>query len=315
MITALETQVPSLGYVGSLVVVCLIGQMLKFNAIVIQQKVFGELLGSYTAIRSACAVNSVSIKAIRLILSEPGMSIAKVAILVGGPDWPTSVLTGILKLDVFEMLYGSIPCLMVVVPSTLSGAFMIKAGNEGGTWESISLITISLTALSQMCIMGTACYFIEEVALHRRDEIDAIPDDAEVKEEDIKIEDDLAKLKEATDWNAVLSWPHKLMLLFGAFCMTVACYLWQFLGTWCFEDFEITDKVAVKLHGNAWNLLKYPYGHGSCALFMIGCVVLIIHDNIAACRVAANDQSKARRTSPVGQEEGKTGEELTVRAR
>ena len=75
MITALETQVPALGYFGALVVVCAIGQMLKFNAIVIQQKVFGEFLGSYTAIRSACAVNSVSIKAIRLILMEPGMSI------------------------------------------------------------------------------------------------------------------------------------------------------------------------------------------------------------------------------------------------
>ena len=196
---------------------------------------------------------------------------------------------------------------------------MIKAGAEGGTWESISLITISLTALSQMCIMGTACYYIEEVALHRRDEIDAIPDDAEVKEEDIRIAQDLERLKAATDWDTVLTWPHKLMLLFGALCMTVACYLWQFLGTWCFEDFEITDKVAVKLHGNPWNLLKYPYGHGSVALFAIGesyefdtvrsdlftnifprdllkltgCIVLIIHDNIAACQVAAVGFSRA----------------------
>ena len=35
-------------------------------------------------------------KVMSLLLRERGMSLAKVAILVGGPDWPTSVTVGIL---------------------------------------------------------------------------------------------------------------------------------------------------------------------------------------------------------------------------
>ena len=37
------------------------------------------------------------IKVMSLLLRERGMSLAKVAILVGGPDWPTSVTVAILQ--------------------------------------------------------------------------------------------------------------------------------------------------------------------------------------------------------------------------
>ena len=49
------------------------------------------------------------------------MAIDKVCILVGGPDWPTSVLTGILGLDVFEMLLGSCPILLLIAPTCMAG--------------------------------------------------------------------------------------------------------------------------------------------------------------------------------------------------
>jgi hypothetical protein len=50
-------------------------------------------------------VNSVTIRAVKKILSKPGMSLEKVYILVGGPDWPTSVLTGILKLKLSQVMH------------------------------------------------------------------------------------------------------------------------------------------------------------------------------------------------------------------
>ena len=40
---------------------------------------------------------------IKAILQEDGLSMGKVMILVGGPDWPTSVLTGLLKLSYLKM--------------------------------------------------------------------------------------------------------------------------------------------------------------------------------------------------------------------
>eukprot|EP00976_Prorocentrum_cordatum_P069852 1179713-Prorocentrum_minimum.AAC.1 len=47
------------------------------------------------------------------------ITLPKVMILVGGPDWPTSVLTGILELNVFAMLLGSLPVMLLVVPCTV----------------------------------------------------------------------------------------------------------------------------------------------------------------------------------------------------
>ena len=64
---------------------------------------------------------TAGIKAIRLILEEPGLTTAKVSILVGGPDWPTSVLTGILKLPAAGMQIGTLP-----VPTPILIPILIK---------------------------------------------------------------------------------------------------------------------------------------------------------------------------------------------
>eukprot|EP01048_Picozoa_sp_COSAG05_P029920 COSAG05_NODE_10106_length_582_cov_25.541850_1_plen_67_part_10 len=65
-------------------------------AITMQQKIIGGGLGTKVGVRSAVGVNSTAVRAIKLVLSDPKcLTLGKVAILVGGPDWPTSVLTGI----------------------------------------------------------------------------------------------------------------------------------------------------------------------------------------------------------------------------
>ena len=69
---------------------------IKLSAVVMQQKAIGEQLGKRVWVRSLVNVNSITMRAIRRILLTPGLSLAKVCILVGGPDWPVSVTTGIL---------------------------------------------------------------------------------------------------------------------------------------------------------------------------------------------------------------------------
>ena len=44
-------------------------------------------MSRYVAVRKLVGVNSISIRAIRKVLEVPGLSVAKVAILIGGPDW------------------------------------------------------------------------------------------------------------------------------------------------------------------------------------------------------------------------------------
>jgi len=55
----------------------------------------------------------------KIVLSKP-MSVAKVSILVGGPDWPTSVMCGILHLDPVGVLLGTTPVALLILPTILA---------------------------------------------------------------------------------------------------------------------------------------------------------------------------------------------------
>eukprot|EP01048_Picozoa_sp_COSAG05_P021286 COSAG05_NODE_3871_length_1796_cov_10.939842_2_plen_386_part_00 len=100
--------------------------VVKGCAILAQQKVIGGQLGQKVAVRRIVGVNSLTIRAIKRILEQPGLPPNKVAILIGGPDWPTSVLTGILGLDFCQMLIGSSPFVVTISVTVLAGALMLK---------------------------------------------------------------------------------------------------------------------------------------------------------------------------------------------
>jgi hypothetical protein len=73
------------------------------------RQVFGENLSDRVAVRRLVGMNSMTLRAIRHCLAQKGLTPAKVAILCGGPDWPTSVLCGILRLPLYECLLGTLP--------------------------------------------------------------------------------------------------------------------------------------------------------------------------------------------------------------
>ena len=85
------------------IIMVILALLLKLTAVVLAAAI-GELLGKKVSIKYMVGVHKVSIRAIEMILKRPGLNKAKVAILIGGPDWPTSVLTGILGLSLPQML-------------------------------------------------------------------------------------------------------------------------------------------------------------------------------------------------------------------
>lgn len=92
------------GLVGSYFYCIAISLALKLAACAMQQKAIGELLSGSASIRKSVGINTAFVRATRVILSDKGLTVGKVAVLVGGPDWPTSVLAGILKLNLFPIL-------------------------------------------------------------------------------------------------------------------------------------------------------------------------------------------------------------------
>lgn len=86
------------------------------------------------------------------------MSAAKIAILMGGPDWPTSVLCGIMKLDLIPNLIGTLPILIMIVPMVLVGTstYLASLPPKKGVIEfpwagTTCTIFVVLSAFVQFC--------------------------------------------------------------------------------------------------------------------------------------------------------------------
>ena len=75
-------------------------------------------------------INTDGIRAMRVILADPRFTMQKVYVLVGGPDWPVSVLCGIMGLPLGPIMLGTQPVIALVLPSALAGSFAYMGSIE-----------------------------------------------------------------------------------------------------------------------------------------------------------------------------------------
>ena len=75
-----------LGWIGSIAFATVVGLILKLFSSAMQQKLIGEQLSHKVKVRQFVSINSTLMKSMRIVLSERGLSIPKVAILIGG-EW------------------------------------------------------------------------------------------------------------------------------------------------------------------------------------------------------------------------------------
>lgn len=73
------------GLVGSYFYCIAISLALKLLACTMQQKAIGELLSGSASIRKSVGINTAFVRATRVILADRGLTVGKVAVLVGGP--------------------------------------------------------------------------------------------------------------------------------------------------------------------------------------------------------------------------------------
>ena len=231
------------GFWRSVALAASMSYVMKIVAHVLQQKMFGEMMAGDVAIRAAVGVNSGSIKAIRYVLTRPGISLPKVCILCGGPDWPTSVLCGILKLRVLPLCAGLTPMFVLVTPTVMAGAFQLRAGT-GGVWTSIATVMLVLCSLIQLSAGVLAAYFIDDVRRRKADELagEGYEDDEDVKRKDQETVLQSRKFNACTQLHALPRGP-RLLLCSGCGVMTVSAYMLLFNASACFEPFNLSDNV------------------------------------------------------------------------
>lgn len=272
------------GWICSVLFSTAVGTGLKLFSSAMQQKLIGENLSHFVKIRQFVGINSPLMKAMRLIVGQNGLNTAKVCILIGGPDWPTSVLCGIMRLSVIQIMIGTLPIVILIFPTCLMGALIYLASldNETGNPEipwagTAATICASGTAVVQFGSMIVAAFYLERTLEQCRDEIDAIETDNEVREADERDERLKNCYANVTQWRSISFWT-KAILVCAVACITSSCYMVQFFSSSCFVEHELTDSIYENLNGNIANLFL-PLGWAAIGLFSASIVLLQVFIN------------------------------------
>jgi len=260
---------PVLGIVWAI----FIGSAVKMAFCAIAQKCIGEPLAQSVTVRSLVQVHTTELRAIEMILKEPGITIAKVSILIGGPDWPVAVLCGILRLPLGKILFATSPVLLQsVAPCVLSGSLLIIfAGDEKK--KVLGETAVAVAGALQVAVMIAAGYYIQSTV---ELEYDAL------QKERPQDHDVIALEKESADKDALFQERTKLptlpdhvrgMLVAGIASSYASCLLlagpWKmFWGIACFRKFEITSTVEEALGGNPFEMVQ-PLGWIAIALCLL----------------------------------------------
>lgn len=260
---------------------CTVGLLLKLAACTMQQCLIGVPLKQSLAIRQAVSINSPLIRAMKLVLQRPGLDFAKVAILVGGPDWPTSVLCGILNLPLGPILVGTTPVISLVIPTTMSGSFLYLGSldKDAYSWANTASTIMAVTAAGvQITSMLTAAYYLEKVGEECKEELAAMPYDEEVRVADAIADAKNSRLAELRHWEQFDN-VKKAVLVYGTVCMSGCVYIVQMFSEYCFEEFELTDTINDKLDGKVTNFVK-PLGNCAIVLFLMAVISYLTYDSL-----------------------------------
>ena len=298
----------------TMIVGSIVATVTKLLACLMQQKIFGELLGRQLWVRSTLGVNDPTMKAINLILQEKGLTMGKVAILVGGPDWPTSVLTGVLKCSALQMQMGTLPVSIPIIMIVLTGGAMLKTGElPDSLWVPLSGVFMTISAALQAFIGLLAIKYVNQTIKERADEVAAIPDDDEVKQFDESQKQTLAEKAGAMQWgNQSRLW--RAVLILSVVNMVLSCWIFKLFT--CFEDVVLTTDIREEPFNNQFLNVFRLYGWvGLCFQVVSWFLYWLFDQHIKAAVKANKAQSRIRADalSTSGDDEG-VGAHAAVRS-
>jgi len=272
-----QDDVPWLGFGTGILFTTAFCLCIKLCAVSMQQKVIGEGFGRYLYVQQLVGVHTISIKAIEKILRRPGLGLAKVSILCAGPDWPTSVLTGILKLSLPQMLFGTLPGVCLIGPCVIAGAALLRSDMKSFS----PMITAAAGAIqggaglwALLCIAKEAEQSHEELSAPR-------PEHAELIAKAEQASKGALAYKEATRWER-LATVEKVCLVIATLLLLGTSWAMFMTGSVSFNKFEIgnqiDDDIALGgLAGDPLNLIRnsdgdFLYGAYLLVAFVVGVV-------------------------------------------
>lgn len=275
---------PSMGFAGGMALAAAVGWVVKMLSVLVQHVGIGARCGQSVAIRQLVAINSVNTRAMRLTLAPPGLNLRKVCILIGGPDWPTTVMTGILGLPVSQMLLGSTPVILLIAPTVMAGAFLLKPPTDAFA-SSMQSVMLAVASMVQAAALLAAFYFVADVASKREAEIVALPLDEAVAAAD-ELSAQRARVRGvASDWRRDGFTPAmRRLLLCATACCALPAYAVMLAGERCFVSFAVSDSIAAKLGGDVANVVRPP-GWACLGASAAGYALLRVYTAWLGCEV------------------------------
>ena len=251
----------SIGFWPSVMICGAMCWFVKLFSCMLQQKAIGEPLGNRVSVRAMCAVNTPQMRAIKVILLQKGLPIDKLAVLCGGPDWPTSVLCGIIRVPLHEAMLGTAPVIVLyLMYVVISGGIQLKISScdtlttisttsteeeeKANYWKLLNAVMLALSAVSMGITMFLFAYFMDKALIKRKDEIDAVPIDVEVEEYEKAQEEMKVAYKKVSEWEMLSTGKRALLCLACIFAVGSA-QVATVLSTECFKQFGVACKVAV----------------------------------------------------------------------
>mmetsp|Transcript_39319 Transcript_39319/g.126201 ORF Transcript_39319/g.126201 Transcript_39319/m.126201 type:complete len:744 (+) Transcript_39319:110-2341(+) len=283
----------------------LVSFVMKLTFTAAAQKWIGEPMGKSDWVQQCIRIHTPYMRAVEQILQEE-TSVAKVALLVGGPDWPIAVLCGILELPVASVLWCVSPVLVQsVFPSVLAGALLYwqqwgnrhKDGDahveESGLAEVALVIAgflqLAVGLIAALCVQETLEANFEQLSarrpqdewLHKLDELDEARERRTIR---------------LTSWEAL---PNTLRL---ALCTSLLCAessLVLLVGPWhewfgmsCFLAFDVMSSVEKDLGGRPLAIVQ-PLGWVALALAALSSVGLGVYYSFLAQQEASAEIGEA----------------------
>lgn len=215
-----------------------LGFFLKLSACAIQQKVIGGQLGKKQSVQQTCRVHTKEMRAVEAVLKQPGLSPGKVAILCGGPDWPTSVLCGILGLSLVSCEIGTTPIFFYIIPCSLTGSAYLRA-NESTEWEATaSAMVLATTVITGLLWVVMAWALQKEYEQHGEELGKPLRRHADLWFADHKA--DTIQARCACAWNEL---PRTLRncFAFGAFVQILLSHCLVFGSDYLFGYFTVSE--------------------------------------------------------------------------
>lgn len=278
---------PQMGLVGGIIFASFLTTLLKNNAVFIHQTVIGRLFGKSQKVQQLVGVHTEEIRAIEKILRKPWTSLQvaldKIFILCGGPDWPVSVLTGILRLGVLGVAAGTAPSFFIIVPCVIAGACLVDE-----SLKSMSSVIIVMVTVSQGGLLLAACISIAREAERSHEELSKPRDEhAELVKISKAAQVRHAQHLKRTAWhNAHIL--QKLLLVCSVLLQIAASGFITIRGVDCFRPFEIGNNISDSfaeggLEGRVYNVVKSPEGVAAFILYAFAIVVFMVYRAMWGC--------------------------------